>query len=350
MFSKKCCNFVPIMIKTSDTALLIINYGTPQNADKRSVKRFLRQLLNSKHVITMNDFGRNLLVNCCIVPFRIKHSLKLYQHLNEKYGLLLKNITEDFAEKVQKTIQTKADVFIGMTAGYNLVKDICADILRQNYKNLIVAPMFPHYTESTWGKALDDVFSSLKGQFNIPHVTTIDTFYNNPYYLQSISEVIKNNLKDFDFDKIVFSYHGVPVSHNNISHPGHTCEELGCRDHVNKDNQHCYLAQCYESTRLIAKELGVSLDKCITSFQSRMSDRWVTPYTSDEVSKLASSGVKKIAVITPAFTVDCLETVIEIGETLSSSFISQGGQELKLIPCLNADDNWVENFCKMILN
>lgn len=315
------------MTKNSSTALLIINYGTPEKPEKKYIKKFLRELLNSKHVITMNAFGRSLLVNCIIVPFRIKHSLKMYQNLNAKHGMLLKDISESFEKKVQNVLQEKADVYLAMTAGFNLVKDVLKEVLEKNYRRLIIAPMYPQYTESTWGNALDSVYGFFKGRFNIPIINTLEAFYDKPQYLESMKKLFEKELQDVEFEKIVFSYHGIPVKH-----PG------------SED----YVFQCGETTRLVCEKTGIAPEKAVTSFQSRMSDGWVAPFTDNVITDLAKQGVKKIAVAAPSFTVDCLETVQELGETLKDNFLKNGGSDYKLIPCLNDEMFWVENFCGLV--
>ncbi|MBQ3655453.1 MAG: ferrochelatase [Bacteroidales bacterium] len=315
------------MTKHSDTALLIINYGTPEKPEKKYVKKFLKELLNSKHVMTMNALGRSLLVNCIIVPFRVKHSLKMYQNLNAKHGMLLKTISESFVQKVQNVLKEKADVYLAMTAGFNLLKDVLKEVTQKNYRRLIIAPMYPQYTESTWGNALDSVYGFFKERFNIPLINTLDVFYDKEPYLESMKKLFEKELLGFDFDRIVFSYHGIPLSHPNSND---------------------YIFQCQETTRLICEKTGIALEKAETSFQSRMSEGWTVPFTDEVVTDLAKEGVKKIAVVAPSFTVDCLETVIELGETLKENFMKNGGTDYKLIPCLNDRDFWVEKFCSLV--
>ena len=337
------------MVKKSNTALLIINYGTPENSGKKAVKKFLKELLDSKHVVTMNSLGRKILVNGIIVPSRLKHSSKNYENLEKKYGMLLKNHTENFAQKVQNILNEKADVYTAMTAGYNYMKDILEEIHQKNYHKIVAVPMYPQYTESTWGKALDDLYGFFKGKFNIPIINVFDMFFQDEYYVDSISKLLTQNLEGFDFERIVFSYHGVPLSHLKMAHQGKTCEDYNCQDHYSDATSHfCYLAQCYQTTRLITERLSIENKKVTTSFQSRIAEGWTQPYTEDTIMKAAKDGVKKIAVITPAFVTDCLETVIEIGEDVKEKFLQNGGTDFKLIPCLNDEDFWVENFCKMI--
>ncbi|MCR5453657.1 MAG: ferrochelatase [Bacteroidales bacterium] len=331
------------------TALIIINYGTPQNASRWEVARYLRQLLDNKHVMTMNTLGRKILVNCIIAPLRSKRSAKLYAKIFKDGEMPLQTYTREFAIKLQVLLEGKADVFVAMTSGYSLVGEVLEDVLSKNYTKIVVAPMFPQYTESTWGKALDDVFSALRRKFNVPPVVSIDPFYDDYNYLDAMCQQIAEHLPQIDsVERIVFSYHGIPVLHTNMAHPGHTCGELGCADAVNDSNKKCYLAQCHEQTRLIASRMNIPADKCITTFQSRLTDRWVQPFTDTVVRQLASDGVSSIAMVTPSFTVDCLETIVEVGETLRNIFLQNGGKNFVAVPCLNSSDVWTENFCKIV--
>lgn len=331
------------------TALIIINYGTPKSAARGDVARYLRQLLDDKHVMTMNPIGRKILVNCIIAPFRAGKSAKLYAKIYQNGEMPLKKYTTEFADRLQAMLDGRADVYVAMTAGYNLVKDVMDVVLAGNYHKIVVAPMFPQYTESTWGKALDDVFAALKGRFNVPPVHCIEPFYDDDDYLDALCGHIMEHLPHIeDMERIIFSYHGIPVMHTNLAHPGHTCGELGCAEAVGNDNRMCYLAQCHAETRMVATRLNIPPDKCLTTFQSRFSDRWVQPFTDVTVSQLAQDGIKSVAVITPSFTVDCLETIVEVGEKLREIFLQNGGEKFASVPCLNASEWWIEKFSKII--
>ncbi len=339
------------MNRKSDTALLIINYGTPDTASRGDVAHYLRQLLDNKHVMTMNAAGRKILVNCIIAPSRSKKSSKLYQRLSDISGgeMPLKKHTKNFADKVQLLLGGKADVYVAMTAGYSLVADVMDEVLRANYYKIVVAPMFPQYTESTWGKILDDVYGSLQGRFNVPPVSVIQPFFDDEMYLDALCGHISNHLPDVgSVEKVIFSYHGVPIMHTEMTHPGHTCSDLDCANNISVDNRRCYLAQCHAQTRMMASRLGIPPEKYITAFQSRFADKWVGPTTDSVVSQFAKDGIKRIAVVTPSFTVDCLETIVEIDDNLRKNFMQNTGNEMIVVPCLNDLDSWVNNFCKIV--
>ncbi|MCQ2974583.1 MAG: ferrochelatase [Bacteroidales bacterium] len=332
------------------TALLITNYGTPASSKTSDVRKYLRQMLNNNHVMTMNSFARNILVNCIIAPFRAKKSAKLYSQLEDKRGMPLLYHTQDFVNKIQNILGNKVDVYYAMTAGTHLIKDIVPKILSKNYDKIIIVPMFPQYTESTIGNAFGDVFNIIKDSFNIPEIITCNHFYNSPHYINSMATLIKQNLGDFKYDKFIFSYHGIPISHTKSAHNNLDCKHYNCKQTINSENSKCYLAQCYQTTKLICKEAQIPQEKAFTCFQSRFSDNWLQPFTDISIKQMAKEGIKNIAIITPSFTVDCLETTIEISQTLKLDFIKNGGKEFKSIPCLNSSDFWAEDFCKIIEN
>ncbi|MBR6177068.1 MAG: ferrochelatase [Bacteroidales bacterium] len=309
----------------SNIALLIANYGTPKSAKVGDVRRYLRQLLDNRHVMTMNPFGRKILVNCIIAPLRAPKSAALYAQLPLDNGEMpLLAITRRFADKVQRKLSTRADVFVGMTAGTNLIKDTLAEILALGYSQLMVVPMFPHYAESTTVNIIDEVYSFFRGKASFPCISVLPPFYSSPYYIDSLSALIQRSLGDVVYDKYLFSYHGVP-------------------------DAHClYVTQCHETTKLLCESLNIPEHKAVTSFQSRMHDNWSSPFSDEVVKNLASEGVKKLAVVAPSFTVDCLETVVEINKNLRQLFMSNGGGEFCYVPCLNDDDSWVDGFFKIL--
>ncbi|MBO4243660.1 MAG: ferrochelatase [Bacteroidales bacterium] len=311
--------------RNSDTALLIANYGTPKSAKVGDVRRYLRQLLDNRHVITMNPFGRKLLVNCIIAPFRARKSAALYAQLPLDNGEMpLLAITKRFAAKLQQSLASRADVFVGMTAGSMLIKDTLTEILALGYTQLIVVPMFPHYAESTTVNIIDEVYSFFRGKLLSPCISVLPPFYASPLYIETMKTLIGRHLNNFDYERIVFSYHGVP------------------------DTQSLYVTQCHETTRLLCHYLGIERDKAISCFQSRMHDNWSSPFTDEVVKGLAAEGVKRIAVVAPSFTTDCLETTVEIDKTLRQLFLSNGGGEFYYIPCLNDADEWVAGLSKIL--
>src|SRR5690606_15615012 len=175
-------------------------------------------------------------------------------------------------------------------------------------------------------------------------ITTLPAFYNNPDYIKVLSDSISEGLKDFDYDHILFSYHGIPERHIRKSDPTkfHCKLDDQCCSTNSVAHNTCYRHQCYDMTKRIKQHLGLSDDKVSLSFQSRLlSDPWLKPYTDFEFERLGKEGVKRLAVITPAFVADCLETLEEIAMEGEGQFKSAGGEDYKYIPCLNDNKDWV---------
>ena len=175
--------------------------------------------------------------------------------------------------------------------------------------------------------------------------TIVPAFYNKPDYIKALSNSIKRQLDTFEYDHLLFSYHGIPERH--IRKTGITkshCKINGsCCNTPSPAHEFCYRHQCYETTKQVVKLLGIPEGKYSQTFQSRLAgDKWLTPYTDVEVNKMPSNGIKKLAVVTPAFVADCLETLEEIAMEANHQFKENGGEEFLAIPCMNDDDEWCE--------
>jgi ferrochelatase len=181
----------------------------------------------------------------------------------------------------------------------------------------------------------------------IPEMVFVSQFYELEGYIDGFVK----RAKEFDldaYDHILFSYHGLPVRQLDKVYDEGLCDDRDCELGVHGDNQYCYKAACYESTKMIATKLGLSEDRYTTSFQSRLDDKWVKPYSDKVVEEKAKEGAKKLLVFSPAFVADCLETLIEIGDEYDEIFQENGGEKVELVPSLNDDPDWVRSFANYI--
>ncbi|MCK5678952.1 MAG: ferrochelatase, partial [Flavobacteriaceae bacterium] len=179
----------------------------------------------------------------------------------------------------------------------------------------------------------------------------LPVFYNNKDYIKAMSNNLKNHLKDFDYDHILFSYHGIPERHilKSDTTKSHCKIDGTCCNTPSKAHQTCYRHQCLETTKSIVKSLGLKDGSYSNSFQSRLlKDPWLKPYTDFELKRLPKEGVRNLAVITPAFVADCLETLEEIAIEGKIQFLENGGYNFKHIPCLNDNNYWVSTVTKWI--
>ena len=181
----------------------------------------------------------------------------------------------------------------------------------------------------------------------IPEVSLIGQYWNDKRFINSWLQVGKQ-FNHEDYDHVLFSYHGLPNRQVDKVYDNDLCEDKPCEIEVNPENAMCYKATCFGTTRLIANGLGIPKQKYTVGFQSRLDNKWLEPFSDKLVEKFAKDGIKKLLVFSPAFTADCLETTIEIGDEYSEIFKEHGGEQLDLVPSLNADDIWAESAYQMI--
>jgi ferrochelatase len=212
---------------------------------------------------------------------------------------------------------------------------------KKNFVKIVVLPMFPQYASSSTGSALDEVMRNLRTWWVIPEFKFISQYYHHPLFIDAI--VARAKAYDLnEYDHILFSYHGLPVRQVNKVHPGGTCDDYHCDHEVSEANQYCYRAACFATTRLIAAKLKIPKGKYTVCFQSRLDKEWLTPFSDKVVESSARQGMKKLLVFSPAFTADCLETIVEIGLEYDQLFRAHGGEKVQLVESLNDHPLWIE--------
>ncbi|MFC2137869.1 ferrochelatase [Bacteroidota bacterium] len=334
------------MIKT---AVLLINIGTPKGPDPKNVGIFLKEFLNDGHVIEIPELLRNVLVNLIIVPFRKRKSSKLYQKLWTEKGSPLLIYSQNVQEKLNKKLPENYSVYIGMRYGQPSIKAAIDEIKTKGINKTIVFPLFPQYAYSTTASAIDHV-NELKNKLELNfEIRYIEQFYNNPGFIKNYTQRIKK-YELYEFDHIIFSYHGLPLKQVYRSHANQACEKFNCKNEIGKINSHCYYATCYETTRLISKELGLSNQQFSVGFQSRFAKKWLSPFTDELIINQAKKGAKKLLIVCPSFVADCLETIVEIDIDHQELFMEYGGQKIQLVESLNDNDDWIETLSSIILD
>ena len=323
-------------------AVLLISLGTPDSPSWFDVASYLSQFLGDSRVLsTIPSFLRFILVNLIIVPTRTFSSSKSYKALWTDRGSPLKFHMEDLTEKVKNALQDSYDVEYAMRYKNPSLKNKLQDFEKRGYEEIILLPVFPQYSSAANGSFLDYALQQISKWNVIPSVKTVSQFYDNDAFL----EAFKENILEFDlnsYDKIIFSYHGLPISQLDDTYSEGKCDDRDCENGVSGDNHHCYKAACYETTKLLLNKLDINPDKTKTAFQSRLSSNWVKPFSDKVIEDFAENGVKNILVVSPSFTGDCLETIFEIGVEYEELFIEKGGQKLDYVPSLNSNDNWVK--------
>ena len=328
-------------------AILLANIGTPDSPKSKDVRKYLSEFLNDKRVITLPFVLRKLLVNGIIVPFRTKKSSQLYEKLWTEKGSPLLYYSNELLQKVQRKLENNYKAYFGMRYGNPSLKSALENIKNDNPDEIIILPLFPQYASSTTESVFDFVKSQMKKWKNKPEINFIPQFYNNPDFIKSFSQqILKYDLSKYDH--IIFSYHGLPLSHINKIHPEVDSEECSCIHEMPDYGNHCYKATCYHTTRLLVNELGIKSQDYSVSFQSRLTKNWLSPFTDQIILDLAKKGVKKILVIAPSFVTDCLETIVEIEDEYRELFLKNNGEKLTLVESLNSSDNWAETIVKII--
>jgi len=333
------------------TAILLLNLGTPDSPSKPHVRKYLTQFLNDERVIDIPWLSRTLLVNGIIVPFRAGNSSKLYKAIwDETTGSPLLKHSKDLAEKLQLAVGPDCKVELAMRYQSPGMESVLTRMKQEGYHKIVVFPLFPHYASSSTGSALQRFMEIVSKWWVIPELKIISQYYDNEDYINCI--VNRGKQHDISaYDHVIFSYHGLPERQvDKVYNDGYLCKDHHCEDELTDTNYYCYKAACYETTKAIAVKLTIPEDKYTLSFQSRLNDKWLKPFSDQVVEDLAKKGVKNILVFSPAFTADCLETIYEIGTEYQEIFHKHGGNKIQLVESLNSGDDWVQTIKSLTLN
>lgn len=324
------------------TGVLLIQLGTPDSPKVSDVRRYLTEFLNDPRVIDLPWLGRKLLVNGIIVPFRSPKSAKIYKELwelsNNESPLL--TYTENTTKLLQERFNDK-DVTIHMAMRYQnpSMDKVLEEMRRENYEKIVILPLFPQYASASGGSAIEKAMNIIRKWWVIPDVEIISQFYDHEAYIDAIVEKAKAFNID-DYDKVMFSYHGLPDRHVDKVYDTGLCEDQPCETEINEENKFCYKAECYATTRLLAEKLNIK--EYTVAFQSRLNKKWLTPFSDEVIDKWGKEGAKKILVFSPAFVADCLETLVEIGVEYQEDFEKLGGEKVQLVPSTNDHPRFID--------
>ena len=328
-------------------ALLLVNLGTPDKPTYLSVFKYLRQFLMDGRVININPFLRFILVNFIICPTRSFSSTKVYKEVWDKNtGSPLLHNTTKLAEKLVNKVQDY-DVYFAMRYQNPSIESVINKILETNPDEITVLPLFPHYAAATTGSVYQEISRVISKKWVVPNIRFINQFYDNEKFINAwVDKASKFDLNTYD--KVIFSYHGIPNSHVDNVYPDSLCSDHNCESEVTNENKFCYKATTYETTKILASRLNLSPDKYQVTFQSRLTNKWLTPFTDEVLESLPGNGNKNVLVFSPAFTADCLETIIELGDEYKELFIEAGGNNLDYVESLNYSDTWADAIIDII--
>ena len=325
----------------------MINLGSPDSTSIKDVRRYLDEFLMDERVIGKSYWFRWFLVKVIILNTRPRKSAKAYKKIWWKEGSPLIVLSKRLFDKVTKLV--KFPVALAMRYGSISIFKGLKELDDKGVKNITVLPLYPHYAMSSYETVVEKVKDEVKTNFPHLKIKTVEPFYNDKKYIDLLCKKIKSTISKIEYDHILFSYHGIPISHLKISDPtnSHCYKVKDCCNNHYDANKFCYKHQVLETTELVVKKLKIDKNKYSNAFQSRLpNEAWLKPYTDDELVRLAKEGKKKLVIVTPAFVTDCLETLEEIAMEGKEEFLEAGGESYHYVPCLNDDEDWAKLISK----
>ncbi len=308
------------IIPPPKVGVLLLNLGTPDATDYWSVRRYLSEFLSDRRVIEVNPLFWQPILQGIILSVRPQKSGANYERIWDKEAndSPLRVITRRQAEKLQARLGDRVIVDFAMRYGNPSTPSRLEALQKAGCTRILLVPMYPQYSATTVGTANDKAFEALSQMRWQPAIRTMPAYFDQKVYVETLARSIAEGVAALDFepDVVLTSYHGMPKTYLLAGDP-----------------YHC---QCLKTTRLVREHLGWPEDKLMVTFQSRFGRaEWLQPYTQDMLEKLPGQGKKKIAVVAPAFSVDCIETLEEIAITGHEQFEHAGGERYAYIPCLN---------------
>lgn len=329
------------------TGVLLINLGTPDDSSAKSVYRYLKQFLNDPRVIDLPTLIRYILVNLIIIPLRYRKSAHAYQQIWTDSGSPLLTNSQDLVTEISKQFDSSVQVELGMRYGNPSIESAVNKL--KNCQKIIAIPLFPQYSSAATGSAIEELLRVLSKKWNIPDISIVKDFFDNPDFINAYANQIQESMKNKTVDKLIFSFHGLPERHITKSECQSPCSKLEPCPPLTPLNSFCYRAQCYETSRLLAQALHLNSSEYLVSFQSRLGKTpWIKPYTDLILEELRQKNIENIAIACPSFVGDCLETLEEINLQAREQWKEIGGHEFIFVPCINTHPLWVQGLTKLI--
>ena len=322
----------------SKTSVLLINLGTPNNCDEKSVRHYLKEFLDDPYVIDLPTILRKVILNFFILPFRPKQSAKAYQAIWTDEGSPLKIHTKALTSALNEALPSNYKVYYGMRYGKPSIFSALKSI--EDSDNLIIIPLYPQFSDACTTSSIEEVKRCID-QLNIKtKLNIVRNFHNQPGFIEAQAKIINTNIQQKD-SFILFSYHGLPERHLIKNGCLKICDPV-CPQQ-NEYPESCYRKQCYQTTQSLITALDLNNKQYQTSFQSRLGKTpWIKPFTDQTLHDLRNKGVLDLAIACPSFVADCLETLEEIGIQAKNLWQELGGRHFQLLPCLNSSSAWVD--------
>lgn len=324
-------------VPAAKVGVLIANLGTPDATDYRSMRRYLNEFLSDKRVIDYPAWKWQPILQGIILTIRPFRSGANYRKIwnTERDESPLMTITRTQADKLRTALKARFGdrvmVDFAMRYGNPSTKSKTAEMVKSGCDRVLFFPLYPQYSGPTTATANDQFFRALMEETRQPAARTVPAYYENPSFIEALAQSVEQAYPSEAGapDALVCSYHGMPERYLTQGDP-----------------YHC---QCQKTTRLLTERLGWAKDRVITTFQSKFGpEEWLKPYTVEEVARLAEAGKTRIAVISPAFSSDCIETLEEINEEIRDSFLHAGGKDFTYLPCLNDGDAHIAMMAEIV--
>lgn len=316
--------------------VLLVNLGTPDTADARGVRVYLKEFLSDPRVIEKQGLGWKLVLNGIILNTRPRRKALDYLKIwnTELDESPLKTITRSQSDKLTAALEGHDHVVVdwAMRYGNPSMRSRIAALAAQGCDRLLVVPLYPQYSATTSATVCDEAFRILSEMRAQPALRVTPPYYDDPAYIEALAVSIETHLASLPFtpEVIMASFHGMPQTYVDKGDP--------------------YQGHCVATTEALRKRMGLDASKLMLTFQSRFGfDEWLQPYTDKTVEKLAKDGVKRLAVVNPGFSADCLETLEEIAQENAHIFRQNGGEEFTAIPCLNDSDPGMDVIRNLVL-
>lgn len=312
----------------SKIGVLLANLGTPDEPTAPAVKRYLRQFLSDPRVIDLPRFKWLPILNFMVLPKRSPKVAEAYKSIWTTEGSPLLAISRQQQKALQTYFSAKGKdiiVELGMSYGHPSIENGIDRLIKQGVEKIIVLPLYPQYSSTTTASVFDAFARSLTQQKKIVPFEFIHNYHDHPVYIQAVANSI--NLAKEEY--LLFSFHGIPKRY----------EQEG----------DFYADHCRKTAELVAQKLGLTEDQWTLTFQSRFGDEeWLQPYTDETLKAFPTQDIKKVAVVCPGFSTDCLETIEEIGEENREYFEHAGGESYRYIPALNATADHIKLLVKLV--
>jgi len=322
-------------VKSPKIGVVLLNLGTPDATDFWSVRRYLKEFLSDPRVIETNKLLWWPILNLVILNVRPQKSganyAKIWDKEHDASPLLVITRAQTAALAERLAGHDNIMVDFAMRYGNPSTQSVLERMHAEGCSKILLVPLYPQNSATTTATANDKAFDVLKTMRWQPAVRTAPAYFEDPKYIETLGNSIRDGVAALDFepDVVLTSYHGMPV----------TYLERG-------DVYHC---QCYKTTRLVREYLGWPKEKLMVTFQSRFGPtKWLEPYTDKTLEGLPGQGKKKVAILAPAFSADCIETLEEISLEGKHTFMEAGGEKFAYIPCLNASPEGMDMIEAMV--